>query len=130
MLAPDVPCVFVSVSRPPADAPIAVGQLVAQGNLTAVQCMATSLPWRREGAATAVLHQLACSAIEADARWLYLAVMANNPAALRLYTKTGFRVVHEYHYWADPHGAAPTVRAPSTSLGSWSRAASDRSSPS
>ena len=62
--------------------------------------MATHPSHRRRGAASAVLHQLAVEALDREVEHMYLAVMADNPAALALYQRSGFNVTHEYSYFA------------------------------
>jgi RimJ/RimL family protein N-acetyltransferase len=60
--------------------------------------------WRRQGAATAVLHALASWADKQHAHGLYLQVMRDNLAALALYERVGFTPLYDYHYRArDAH---------------------------
>jgi ribosomal protein S18 acetylase RimI-like enzyme len=57
--------------------------------------MATRHSRRRQGGAMSVLHPLALEAEAADAREIYLGVMADNVGARSLYDHAGFVTVHE-----------------------------------
>lgn len=98
LLAPRHPTVFVTVRE--GTGVIGVGQIVTEEGWAGVQCMATSPAHRRRGAASAVLHRLAVEALDREVEHMYLAVMADNPAALALYQRAGFNVTHEYSYFA------------------------------
>lgn len=76
-----------------------VGQIVVERGWAGVQCMATRTGHRRRGAATAVLHCLAVEAAARGAEKMYLAVMADNLAAQRVYQRATFRPAHEYRYF-------------------------------
>jgi ribosomal protein S18 acetylase RimI-like enzyme len=76
-----------------------VGQIVVERGWAGVQCMATRTGHRRRGAAIAVLHCLAVEAAARGAERMYLAVMADNLAAQRLYQRATFRPAHEYRYF-------------------------------
>ena len=98
LLAPRHPTVFVAV-REGSDV-IAVGQIVTEEGWAGMQCMATHPGHRRRGAASAVLHQLALEALDREVEQMYLAVMADNQAALALYHRANFNVTHDYSYFA------------------------------
>jgi ribosomal protein S18 acetylase RimI-like enzyme len=78
---------------------VAVGQIVFAEGWGGLQCIATIASHRRRGAAAAVLHQLASLALAAEVSPLYLVVLADNSAALALYSGLGFEVAHEYTYF-------------------------------
>jgi N-acetylglutamate synthase len=100
LLAPSLPTVFVAARR--GAEVIGVGQLVLERGRAGVQCMATRPTHRRQGVGVAVLHALANEAATRGAEHMYLAVMADNTAALDLYERSGFDRVHEYSYFARP----------------------------
>jgi GNAT superfamily N-acetyltransferase len=60
--------------------------------------MVTRREHRRKGAATHVLHSLACWGREHGASEMYLQVMEDNAAALPLYARAGFEKVYQYWY--------------------------------
>lgn len=100
LLAPGLPTAFVAARRN--GEVLGVGQIVMEHDWAGVQCMATSPSHRRQGVANAVLHGLAMEALDRRAEGMYLAVMAENEAASRLYERAGFRSVHEYCYFTEP----------------------------
>ena len=100
MLAPAYPALFVAARA--GDEVVASGQIVIEDGWAGIQCMATRSAARRRGAATAVLHRLACEALAAGVANLYLAVVADNAAACVLYGAAGFTATHEYCYYARP----------------------------
>lgn len=65
-----------------------------------VQGVATNPAHRRVGTARAIVNALAEEALRRDANRMYLAVMADNDPASALYASAGFRVVHQYSYFA------------------------------
>lgn len=95
LLTPALETVFVTAGDGPA---VAVGQLVVEGDFAGIQCMATRPAARRRGRARAVLRTLAREASDRGIEHLYLAVMADNHAARRLYDRAGFTRSHEYSY--------------------------------
>lgn len=82
--------------------PAALGLGIAQGEWLGVFSMATDPSFRRQGAATAVLHALAGWGEEQGARNAYLQVEASNSGALALYTRLGFDTLYEYWYREEP----------------------------
>lgn len=98
LLAPDLPRAFAA-ARAGSDV-IGVGQLVIERGWGGVQCMATDPTHRRRGVAKAILNGLAQEALRREVGQMYLAVMADNAAAISLYESAGFGAVHEYCYFA------------------------------
>lgn len=80
------------------DETVAVGRAVADTGWAGVFAMATLPAARGRGAGGRVLGALAGWAEEQGAAHLYLQVECDNPAALRLYARAGFREVCTYHY--------------------------------
>jgi len=80
------------------DEPAAVGLGVVEEGWLGIFCMATLPPFRRQGAAGAVLRTLAIWSQLYDAQHAYLQVMQNNPVAQHLYAKAGFATAYHYHY--------------------------------
>jgi len=81
-----------------ADEPVASGLGVVDGNRAGIFAMLTVPERRGQGAGAALLVALARWATERGARELYLQVERDNPAALALYARTGFRERYGYHY--------------------------------
>jgi N-acetylglutamate synthase len=82
--------------------PAAVGMAVAERGWAGIFCMETLPAFRRRGAATAILSELARWAQSQGAADLYLQVVANNTPALNLYANAGFRTLYQYHYREAP----------------------------
>jgi GNAT superfamily N-acetyltransferase len=82
--------------------PAAVGLGVLEQEWLGVFCMATCPEFRRQGAATAILHALARWGEQHAATRAYLQVMEDNPGALALYSGVGFETVYGYHYREGP----------------------------
>jgi len=82
--------------------PAAVGLGVVGNGWLGIFCMATRPPFRRQGAARAILRTLAIWSELAGARQSYLQVMAKNTAALALYAPLGFTTAYRYHYRVRP----------------------------
>jgi N-acetylglutamate synthase len=78
--------------------PAAIGLGVYDSGWVGIFCMATLPEFRRRGAASAILHSFAAWGQEQGAHDLYLQVMKNNPPALSLYAKAGFKGLYGYHY--------------------------------
>ena len=102
LLQPQAPAIFVSARDPERQTGVAlaVGQAVIQDRWACVQCLATRPEVRRRGAATAVLSRLAAEAGRAGAERIFAAVMADNPASLRLFERASFRRSHRYRYFS------------------------------
>jgi GNAT superfamily N-acetyltransferase len=77
---------------------VASGLGVVDGARAGIFAMLTVPERRGEGAATALLVALGRWATERGARELYLQVERDNPAALALYARAGFRERYGYHY--------------------------------
>ncbi|WBB61174.1 GNAT family N-acetyltransferase [Streptomyces sp. WMMC500] len=77
---------------------VAVGRAVADTGWAGVFAMATLPAARGRGAGGRVLGALAGWAGAHGAARLYLQVERDNPAALRLYARAGFRELCTYHY--------------------------------
>lgn len=80
------------------DDPAAVGLGVGDNGWVGVYCMVTAKAYRRQGAATQVLHELARWGKGKKASKMYLQVMEDNPDALALYAKSGFEFSYQYWY--------------------------------
>ncbi|MCO1575928.1 GNAT family N-acetyltransferase [Crossiella sp. SN42] len=78
--------------------PVAIALGVREQDWLGIYCQATLPSAQRRGAARAILHALAHWGRADGARKLYLQVMDDNPAALVLYDKAGFRTVYQTHY--------------------------------
>ncbi len=78
--------------------PAAVGLGVVERSWLGIFCMATLPPFRRQGAAGAVLRTLAIWGQLYEAQHAYLQVMQNNPVAQQMYAKAGFATAYHYHY--------------------------------
>jgi ribosomal protein S18 acetylase RimI-like enzyme len=80
------------------DQPVAVGMGVTERGWTGIFCMDTLPAFRRQGAATAILLELARWGQSQGATQVYLQVMTNNAPALALYARAGFTPLYTYHY--------------------------------
>jgi GNAT superfamily N-acetyltransferase len=78
--------------------PIAVGLGVSEGGWLGIYSMATLPPYRRQGAASAVLRTLAIWSQLYGVENVYLQVMQHNADARQLYAKAGFTRAYGYHY--------------------------------
>jgi ribosomal protein S18 acetylase RimI-like enzyme len=78
--------------------PVAVGMGVTERSWTGIFCMDTLPAFRRQGAATAILFELALWGQSEGATQMYLQVMTNNAPALALYARAGFTSLYTYHY--------------------------------
>lgn len=110
LLRPDLPAAFVAVLD--RSEVVGVGQVVVEDGWAGVQCMATPPPHRRRGVASTVLHALALQAPALGADRMYLAVMADNVGARKVYDRAGFTTAYDYSYFAAPRLLArhPTGR--------------------
>lgn len=77
---------------------IAVGRAVADTGWAGVFGMATRPEARGRGAAGGILGALAGWAAARGANGIYLQAEGDNPAAVRLYDRTGFTELCSYHY--------------------------------
>jgi ribosomal protein S18 acetylase RimI-like enzyme len=90
-------CRFITAySAPGTPAAICIG-ISSEGRL-GLYAMLTLPEQRRRGAARAVLHALAESAISEGTPELYLLVDATNAPARALYARSGFQDIYHYHY--------------------------------
>lgn len=83
--------------------PAAVGVGIAERGWLGVFSMVTLPAFRRQGAATAVLHALAGWGRDLGANNMYLQIMENNPNAQALYQKVGFKTLYQYYYAEGRH---------------------------
>ncbi len=75
----------------------AIGLGVIEGSYMGIYCMVTPKAYRRQGAATEMLHCLAKWAGNNSVDHIYLQVMENNKPAMALYNNAGFK--KQYRYW-------------------------------
>jgi len=87
--------------------PAAIGLAVVEQGWSGIFSMATRPEFRRQGAATAILHGLARWSQQHQATQIYLQVMENNAAALALYDRIGFKTLYHYHYREAPQDFDP-----------------------
>jgi GNAT superfamily N-acetyltransferase len=81
-----------------ADRPISSSLGVADGELCAIQCVATAGDARRQGGAAQALAAIESWAGRNGCRWLYLQTTLTNTPARTLYRRLGFVEVGRYHY--------------------------------
>jgi GNAT superfamily N-acetyltransferase len=93
-------------------ATVAIG--VLQEEWVGVFAMATHWAYRRQGAATAVLHGLANWGRGYGAQRIYLQVMEENAPARAAYARAGFETVYSYHYRMGPEPDLPDLPPPQT----------------
>lgn len=86
---------------------VAVGRVAVGGEWAGITAMEVAPRGRRRGLAGAVLRALARFGADSGARGLYLQVSADNDAALRLYSGSGFAPHHRYRYVDPPAPPAP-----------------------
>jgi len=91
------PCAFFSCRR--AGRVISSGLCVADGDFAVIECMATRADARRQGGADAVLRGLEAWAASRGVKSLALQVVADNAAAVPLYTGLGFTPVATNRFW-------------------------------
>ncbi len=82
----------------------AVGLGVVDPPWLGISSMLTLGPHRGRGLGQAVLSALAAAARQEGCDNLYLQVDRDNPAALALYARCGFREAYGYQYLSRPHG--------------------------
>jgi GNAT superfamily N-acetyltransferase len=85
---------------------VAAGLAIADENWFGVFGMFTLERARRRGHARALLAAMAGWALARGCGRAYLQVERDNPAAIAVYGRAGFRTVHGYHYrtlWEHPH---------------------------
>lgn len=86
--------------------PVAYALVWLLGSEAEIVDVATAIAWRRQGAASALLHALErrCRELGIDA--MYLEVRANNHAAIALYSAFGFEQMRvRRRYYADGEDA-------------------------
>jgi len=93
-LAPTIGTAVLPVDETPS----AIGLGVLERGWAGVYAMGTRREARRRGAATAVVHALACWAERHAAPRMYLQVEAANDGARQLYARAGFETAYRYHY--------------------------------
>jgi ribosomal protein S18 acetylase RimI-like enzyme len=91
------PCGYFSCRR--AGQVISTGLCVADGDFAVIECMATRAEARRQGGADAVLRSLEAWAIARGVKALALQAVADNTAAIPLYTRFGFAPVATNRFW-------------------------------
>ena len=91
------PCGFFSCRR--AGQVISSGLCVADGDFAVIGCMATRAEARRQGGADAVLKSLEAWAAARGVKTLALQAVADNAAAIPLYTRFGFAPVATNRFW-------------------------------
>ena len=91
------PCGYFSCRR--AGQVISTGLCVADGDFAVIECMATRAEARRQGGADAVLRSLEAWAIARGVKTLALQAVADNSAAIPLYTRFGFAPVATNRFW-------------------------------
>ena len=91
-----------------ADSVAALGLAVLQANHAGLFDIVTSPALRRQGLGSSLILHLLSWAGERGATRAYLQVMVNNPAALQLYQKLGFREVYQYWYRVKTYEPKPS----------------------
>ncbi|CAN5420542.1 GNAT family N-acetyltransferase [soil metagenome] len=94
------------------DPPIAIGRMAVTGTWAGLSTVEVMAGHRRRGLATAVVGALRDWAVERGARWCYLQVTEDNPAALTMWDRLGFRRHHAYRYFEPTQSAAPARTSP------------------
>jgi GNAT superfamily N-acetyltransferase len=81
---------------------VACGMGVLQCGFIGFYDIVTDPAFRRQGHAYRLIESLLAWAIEQGARRAYLQVLLNNPPALALYARLGFKELYQYWYRAMP----------------------------
>ena len=82
--------------------PAACGLAVLQDGWAGFYDIITETRFRRQGCGERLMRALLAWAVRQGAHSAYLQVMLNNPAALALYAKLGFREAYRYWYRVKP----------------------------
>ncbi len=82
--------------------PVAVGRCVLERGWLGIFAMATEPRYRRQGFATAILHEMVAWGAQNGTENLYLQVELQNQGAQALYTGAGFSECYRYHYRERP----------------------------
>lgn len=78
--------------------PVAVGLGVVERGWLGLFSLVTHPDYRRQGAATSLIHALAGWGQAHQANQVYLQVMTDNAPALAVYDRLGFETLYHYHY--------------------------------
>jgi GNAT superfamily N-acetyltransferase len=81
-----------------AERPVSTSLGVADGDVCALECVATADEARRQGGAADALAAIESWAGRNGCRWLYLQTGVTNKAARTLYERHGFIEIGRYHY--------------------------------
>jgi ribosomal protein S18 acetylase RimI-like enzyme len=81
---------------------VTVGLGVVERGWLGLFSLTTRPEFRRQGAATALIHGLSQWSQQHGATQMYLQVMATNAPASRLYQQLGFETLYHYHYREQP----------------------------
>lgn len=103
---------FASVRRdgpenpegPDGPRPVAVGRVSVAGRWGAITAVEVDAGHRRQGLGAALTSALAAAAADRGAHRILLQVETGNTPARALYTRSGFRHSHRYHYRIAPTG--------------------------
>lgn len=95
------PCAFASVRI--SGETVACGMSGIADGWAGLFCMATQLPHRRRGYATAIVQHLAGWAASQGAAQMLLQVLASNEPAKCVYQRCGFVFCYPYHYRVGGH---------------------------
>ncbi|UED84348.1 GNAT family N-acetyltransferase [Streptomyces profundus] len=93
---------FALVPAGPGEPPAAVGRCVVDGRWAGFASIEVAPGHRRRGLATALMAELARTALAEGASAAYLQVTLENQAAGALYDRLGFAAHHHYHYRTAP----------------------------
>ncbi len=80
------------------DQPVAAGLGVVERGWLGLFSLVTHPDYRRQGAATSLIHALVGWGQTHQANQVYLQVMTDNAPALALYERLGFETLYHYHY--------------------------------
>jgi ribosomal protein S18 acetylase RimI-like enzyme len=93
---------FATVPGGQGEPPAAIGRCVVDGRWAGLAALEVAPEQRRRGLARAVTAALARAAADEGADLAYLQVEPDNPGAIALYERLGFRTHHRYHYRLRP----------------------------